>query len=130
MHAPAAGARAWLDERVGGDQVAVVVEQIRRLLGGAPTETDGGADLRGPCICQFRHARPQMLGNALERGAAFWRRQLRPGATIEGSARRGNRGLGVGMRWFGVAQQAFFGVRRDDIQRLAAGAGAPLTIDE
>lgn len=47
VHAATVGACTRLHERMGGDQVAVIIEQAGRLLRGAAAEADGGADLAG-----------------------------------------------------------------------------------
>nr|WP_276528535.1 hypothetical protein [Xanthomonas vasicola]MDO6985410.1 hypothetical protein [Xanthomonas vasicola] len=58
------------------------------------------------------------------------REELRPGAIVECAACSGNGRFDICMRGFGVAQQPFFGMRRDHIDLAIARACAPLSIDE
>src|SRR5438132_477538 len=63
-------------------------------------------------------------------GDGFLRAEARPGPIIERTARGRDGAIDVLGRRLGVAQQHFLGMRRNDLELLAAGALDKLSIDE
>ena len=77
-----------------------------------------------------RDWRHQLRRACDQQAAALGRRQLAPGAGIEGGARRLHRGVDVGGRAARDLLDDFAGRRVDHRQRLAARARRPAAVDE
>src|SRR6185503_3794713 len=129
-HETAVVALALVDERIGLDQLAVVLEEIRGLIRHVFREADRRADLRRPELRELGLPRTQQLRDFQQLRAALGRRHARPAAAVERFARGRNGAIDVGRRRLRERHDDLLRDRRDDAQATVRRGLLPFTVDE
>src|SRR5688572_6134896 len=122
-------ALALVDERIRLNELAVILEEIGRLIRNVFREADRRADLRRPELRELGLTRAQELRDLQQLGAALRGRDARPPAAVERLPGGCDRTIDVGGRRFRERHDDLFRDRRDDAQAPARSRLLPLTAD-
>ena len=128
----AAGPRALLLEGIGiaVDEIGVEIEKLRILADELGGYHDRRADLHRPGTGDLVQPAPQVLRHLSQIAGALTRRHPWPGPLVERFAGGRDREMDILNRGLGIAQDGFFGDRRDHVERGRRAGCDPLAADK